>query len=158
MAGIAQGLIGSIKTASAPSGPLVLNGSFDTNTDGWSSITRNTTIYRSAPASGRVEFDSNVEAYESIYTQTNCLIIGTAYSVSVWVRNPNFSQTIYVYIYAGTAYKYTSFTLSPSSSWVQFKVENLVCAGNATLQIDVFALDSNFYIDDIDAIAGSTYP
>jgi len=156
VSGVVAGLIGSVKTA--PSGPLVLNGSFDTNTNGWSAITRNTTIYRSAPASGQVQFDGNFEAFESIYTRTSCLTIGTAYSASVWVRNENISQTIYVFLYAGTASKFTSFTLSPSTSWVQFKVENLVCAGNATLQIDVFSLDDNFYIDDIDAIVGSTYP
>jgi len=48
--------------------------------------------------------------------------------------------------------------VTTSASWVQFKVENLVCTGNTNLLIDILAVDDAFYIDDVVAVAGSTAP
>jgi len=159
MAGIAQGLIGSIKTASASAGNLVLNSSFTSSVSGWQrNISRNTSIYKSAPASLRVDGDADFETIETLYSRTGCLTIGQAYSLSVWVKASDYNNDISVFLYAGTAAKSTSMVVTTSASWVQFKVENLVCTGNTNLLIDILAVDDAFYIDDVVAVAGSTAP
>jgi hypothetical protein len=159
MVGIAQGLIGSIKTASAPAGDLVLNGSFTVNVNGWDyDVSRSTAVYNSSPASMFVSYLYGEDAPFTSYSRTGVLTIGQAYSLSLWLKNGNSVGSITVLLRCGTASKQTVLSHTASGPWVNIKVENVVCAGNTNMTISIASDGELFYVDDVVAVAGTTAP
>lgn len=156
MSGGVAGLIGSVK--SAPSAPvnLVTNPSFTTNTNDWftfSSISRDTTVFRSSPASLLSEAgDSDPLAY---YYKTNLLTVGQTYSLSLWIRTFT-TQSFTIHLDAGaTRQTLTTAEQSSAAPWTNYKIENVTCTGNGTLQIYIGCLYSA-YIDDVSVVLGAT--
>jgi len=159
MVGIAQGLIGSIKTASAPAGDLVLNGSFAVDVSGWfGDVSRDTAVYYSSPASMFVSYLYGEDAPYTSYSRTGVLTIGQAYSLSLWLKNANFIGSLTVVMQCGTATKQTVLSHSASGPWVNIKVENVVCASNTNMLISVASDAEVFNVDDVVAVAGTTAP
>jgi hypothetical protein len=159
VAGIVQGLIGSIKTASAPAGDLVLNGSFTVDVSGWfGDVSRSTAVYNSAPASMFVSYLYGEDAPYTSYSRTGVLTIGQAYSLSLWLKNANSFGSLTVVLQCGTATKQTVLSHTASGPWVNIKVENVVCAGNTNMTISVASDSEVFNVDDVVAVAGTTAP
>jgi hypothetical protein len=161
MAGIVQGLISSIKTASAPAGDLVLNGSFTVNVNGWYNeydVSRSTAVYNSSPASMFVSYLFGEDAPFTSYSRTGVLTIGQAYSLSLWLKNANSFGSLTVVLQCGTASKQTVLSHTASGPWVNIKVENVVCAGNTNMTISIASDAEVFYVDDVVAVAGTTAP
>jgi len=159
MSGVVAGLIGSIKTAAAPSGNLVLNPSFDTDVSPWQyTITRDVVTYRSSPASGKVVYDEFSELAITQYTRNSSLTIGQNYSATIWVRNNVASQSFTMQLLCGAASKSTTVSLPVSSSWVSIKVENVTCATNTNLNLIIYGDFYDWNIDDISVITGATAP
>jgi hypothetical protein len=159
VAGIAQGLIGSITTASAPAGDLVLNGSFTVDVSGWfGDVSRDTAIFKSSPASMFVSYLYGEDPPFTSYSRTAVLTIGQAYSLSLWLKNANSVGALTVVLQCGTATKQTVLTHTASGPWVNIKVENVVCAGNTNMTISVASDSEVFNLDDVVAVAGTTAP
>jgi hypothetical protein len=157
MSGVVAGLIASIKTAAAPSGNLVLNPSFDTDVSPWGySITRDVVTYRSAPASGKVIYNAVYENPITEYIRNSSLTIGQNYSATIWVRNNLSAQYFYMFLFCGNASKSTTVFLPASSSWVSIKVENVTCATNTNLTLQIYADFYDYNIDDVSVITGAT--
>jgi len=157
MTGVIAGLIGSIKTAVAAATNLVTNPSFSVNTTDWYSdtgiITRDTVTFRSAPASLVAEpGDGDPNPY---YFKSSLLTIGQVYSLSIWIRTFN-TQSFNITLNAGTtAGNLITASQSSAAPWTNYKIENITCTGNGTLQIFVYA-GSSFYIDDVSVVLGPT--
>jgi hypothetical protein len=157
MSGVVAGLIASIKTATAPSGNLVLNPSFDTDVSPWQyTITRDVVTYRSAPASGKVIYDVGAELAITQYTRNSSLTIGQNYSASIWVRNNLGAQSFTLALGCGSTFKYTTVSLPVSTSWVNIKVENTVCTANTNLNLQIYGDFYDYNIDDVSVVTGAT--
>ena len=159
MSGVVAGLIASVK--SAPSAPvnLVTNPSFTTNTNDWyddfpiAEITRNTTTFRSAPASLNYSgYDGDPFTY---YYKTNLLTVGQQYSLSLWIKTFN-TQSFTIHLDAGaTRQTLTTAEQSSAAAFTNYKIENVTCTTNSTLQVYVYSLYSA-YIDDVSVVLGAT--
>jgi hypothetical protein len=157
MVGCAQGLIGSIKTASAPPSDLVLNGSFTVDVSGWSGdVSGDTAVFRSSPASMFVSYLYGEDAPLTGYSRTAVLTIGQAYSLSLWLKNGNSVGSLTVVLQCGTATKQTVLSYTASGPWVNIKVENVVCAGNTNMTISIASNGEVFNVDDVSVVLGAT--
>ena len=161
MAGIAQGLIGSIKTASGGTPTnLITNGSFSVNTNGWTFLetqARDTSVFRSSPASYNTGSSDNDGAI-ALYTQNGAVAAGSSYSLSLWLRNPVSAQTFSISLSLGTStYNFTSASYSASTSWQYIKFENQLCTGNTNFSFYIYSsLSGAFNIDDVSLVLGAT--
>ena len=157
MSGVVAGLIGSVKAAAATPTNLVTNPSFTVNTVDWysddSTLTRDTTIFRSAPAS--LAYSGNDASPATYYYKTNLLTIGQSYSLSIWVRSIYDQGFFNITLQTGTGFTTLSTTVSASSSFTNYKIENVLCTGNTNLQVFI-ASESPAYIDDISVVQGAT--
>ena len=159
MSGVVAGLIASVK--SAPSVPvnLVTNPSFTVDTVDWyddfpqAEIFRDTSTFRSSPASLYYnEFEGSPRCY---YFKTNLLTIGSAYSLSLWIRTFN-TQSFNIVLYAGTNFQtITTPTQTSAQGWTNYKIENVTCAGNTALQI-IINSNALAYVDDVSVVLGPT--
>ena len=157
MSGAVAGLIGSVKAASATPTNLVTNPSFTVNTVDWASddgnLTRDTTIFRSAPAS--LAYSGNDASPATYYYKTNLLTIGQRYSLSIWVRSIYDQGFFTITLQAGTTFLSITPTVSASSSFTNYKIEDVLCTGNTTLQVYSVS-ESPAYIDDVSVVQGAT--
>jgi hypothetical protein len=160
MSGVVAGLIGSVKAAAAGVVNLVTNGSF-TTTDltNWGYIgtgtERTTSVYKTSPASLAADSFGENDPTVSFY-KTNTLTVGSTYSLSFWLRTPtNLNSFTYSFDCGTTNVTTTTPLISPSTSWLYYKVENVVCAGNGTLSFMIYS-GTNFQIDDVYVVAGAT--
>jgi hypothetical protein len=160
VSGVVAGLIGSVKSGAAPAPEnLVTNPSFTVNTADWSGnfpdaqISRNTTTFRSAPAALYYEgFDGDPFCG---YSKANLLSIGSAYSLSLYIRTSN-TQSFNIGLNAGTSSQtLTTPTQSSGTAWVNYKIENVTCAGNTTLSININS-NAPAFVDDVSVVLGST--
>jgi hypothetical protein len=159
MSGVVAGLIASVK--SAPSAPinLVTNPSFTVNTVDWyddypaSEIIRDTSTFRSAPASLYYnEFEGTPRCF---YFKNNLLTIGSAYSLSLWIRTFN-TQSFNIVLQAGSNFQtLTTPTQTSAQGWVNYKIENVTCAGNSNLFI-IINSNAFAYLDDVSVVLGPT--
>jgi len=160
VSGVVAGLIGSVKSGAAPAPTnLVTNPSFTVNTVDWyddfpeAQIIRSTSTFRSAPASLTYSgFDGSPRCY---YFKTNLLTIGSAYSLSLWIRTFN-TQSINIVLNAGSNFQtLTTPTQSSTADWTNYKIQNVTCAGNTTLSIIINSAFSA-YVDDVSVVLGAT--
>jgi hypothetical protein len=156
MSGAVAGLIGNLKAVNAPTN-LVLNGSATTTSlTNYDWAVRNTSIYKTAPASWKSDFDNGPEQQAFSYTGVNALTVGTRYSASLYVRN-TLLQNIYLSVSFGT--NVATLTQMPTiSGFMKFTLENFLCQTNGTLQIYAFGdfASQDFYVDDVIVIQGAT--
>lgn len=158
MSGVVAGLIGSVKAAAATPTNLVLNPSFtDDSTAGWSAVgdnyfSRRTTTFRTAPAS--LSYDNSDGEPTVSYTRESVLTVGQRYSLSLYLLNVN-GQSYTIKLYAGTTVTTLTTSSTTPNTWVNFKIENVLCAGNTTLQVEVSCVAFGF-IDDISVVQGAT--
>ena len=160
MSGAVAGLIASVKAGSAPAPTnLVANPSFTTNINGWEgsgNISRDTVIFRSAPASLNTFFDGENIPYAQ-YGQASALTVGQRYSLSFWIRNTEASKTFTVQFGASQ----TTRVIPASSSWQNVKFEN-VLATSSGMGIIIYTTDGSypylgsFNIDDVSVVLGAT--
>jgi hypothetical protein len=162
MSGVVAGLIASVKAGSAPAPTnLITNGAFTVNDVGWTNYgngQRDTSVFRSSPASWYTYLSDDYSP-KAEYVQNNVLTVGSRYSLSCWVRNPNAAQSITVTMILGTNYVNTNTaTLAASTAWQYVKFENQICLGNTnlTISIDSFSVGSDFYLDDVSLVLGAT--
>jgi len=153
MSGVFAGLIGSVKAAAVVPTNLVLNGSATTtSTTNWTAASRNTSIFKTTPASWMSVNYPSTETQAVEYFNANMLTVGTRYSLSFWARAiyPGFPITVTFYTGSGS-----TITINPSTTAFEyFKIENQLCtATNGGIFIDSLA---DFYIDDVAIVAGST--
>lgn len=160
MSGVVAGLIASVKAGSAPTPTnLVANPSFTTNINGWDGLgnsLRDTSVFRSAPASLNTFFDGDNIPYAS-YDQASALVPGQRYSLSFWIQNVEASKTFTVR-FAET--QITTF-IPASSSWQYVKLEN-VLTNVSFMSINIYTTDGSypylgsFNIDDVSVVLGPT--
>lgn len=143
------------KSASTPVN-LVLNPAFTTNITGWDSLgnsQRDTTVYRSAPASLNTYFDGENIPY-ALYSRSAILTAGQRYSVSIWLRTTT-SNTFQITFSGGIS---SPIAVTGSTSWQNLKFENvLVSSTNLNLSIySSLTLSDTFNIDDVSVVSGAT--
>jgi hypothetical protein len=156
MSGAVAGLIGSVKKAAAGAPTnIVLNGSATTtSTTNYYLGSRSTSAFKTTPASWLATFDGGTELLVVEYFAP-ALTVGTRYSVSVWVKNNSFAQDVTLSATFGSTV--INLTQTPTTSaWMNYKIENALCATNSSLDIFVYATDANFYVDDITCVEGAT--
>ena len=158
MSGAVAGLIGSVKSGSAPAPTNVItNGAFTVNSNGWYSINgyRDTSVFRSSPASFAT-YGTDEDLADAEYTQSGALTVGSSYSLAFWVRTG--TQAFNVTLQLGSAtYGLTTPTLSSSSSWQYVKLENKLCVGNTNLRFYVYGGNGIAYnLDDVSVVQGAT--
>lgn len=158
MSGAVAGLIGSVKAAVASPTNLVVNPSFTTNITGWDSngnSSRDTSVFRSAPASLDTYFDGENIPFAS--SSVGGLSAGQRYSLSFWIRNTEASKTFTVQFGASQGAR----VIPASSSWQNVKFEN-VLATTSSMGISIYTTDGSypylgsFNIDDVSVVAGPT--
>jgi len=154
VSGVVAGLIGSVKSAASAPVNLVTNPSFTTNTNDWyGNVSRNTTVFRSSPASLLSEADDFDPSAQ--YNKSNLLTVGQPYSLSLWLRTLN-TQSFTIHLDAGaTRQTLTTAEQSSAADWTNYKIENVTCTTNRTLSIFVNCLYS-VYIDDVSVVLGAT--
>jgi hypothetical protein len=156
MSGAAQGLIGSLKFVAfvPPVENLVTNPSLTTNLTGWEGAgnnSRDTSVFRSSPASLNTYYDGDNIPY-AVYSQATGLVVGQKYSLSFWIRTIT-SRTFRI-DFAGSST--TTATLGALSSWQYLKFEN-VTATSSSLNIAVYNTSGDmqdFNIDDVEVVFG----
>ena len=154
MSGAVAGLIGSVKSASGPTN-IVTNGSATTtDATNYFGVLRNLVIFNTTPASWSVPYDIGADAAAFEFLKSSSLTVGTAYSLSFWARNGTPFQTISLSFNVGNTNSTTSITPT-TTGWTYYKIENLTCTVNRTLDLLITANDL-FYLDDIWVIAGPT--
>jgi hypothetical protein len=168
MSGVFAGLVASVKAGSIPEPTnLVANPSFTINGTGWieavGNSIRDTSVFKSSPASLNTFFDGDNNPY-AYYVSTSALTVGQMYSLSLWINNPIGSPTrrFDVGLNCGTNGKIVkTASISPSTTWVYVKVENVLCTGSGTFS--VFVTDgegtypaAGFNIDDVSVVLGAT--
>jgi hypothetical protein len=154
MTGSFAGLIGSVKKVVA-SGltNLFPNGDF-TSTDitGWNIGQRTTSLFYSSPASllAPAVGEADPQIY---YSNAGILTIAQPYSLSFWLRADGVDPITF-YFYVGSTLQ--TIIITPSTiAWVYYKIENVICATNTTVQLNASG-PWQFYIDDIWLVAGAT--
>jgi len=138
--------------ASGPPVNLITNPSFTTNTTGWSSnggTSRNTTNYKSAPASLYQTFDDGYSAFVE-YSGVGVLTVGQVYSLSIWIKGSPLQVTL------TCGGNQVSITPPTTADFTNYKIENVSCTSNGNLQVVVGSGDTNFYIDDVSVVLGPT--
>lgn len=134
---------------------LVLNPSATTtSTTNWTAASRNTSIFKTTPASWLSVYYDSSETQAVEYFDANMLTVGTAYSLSFWARRAIAGNNVTVRFYSGNSTEVT--VITPSASTFQyFKIENILCTGATS---GGFFIDSpsDFYIDDVAIVAGPT--
>lgn len=158
MSGVLAGLIGSVKAEAAGVVNLVTNGSFTTtNLTNWSgsNIYRYTDFFRTTPAClGSDSFGEN-DPYLSYY-KTNTLTVGSRYSLSLWIQSRANPGIFTITFNCGTTTStVTTASLGPANTYYYYKIENVLCAGNGTLEISIPST-TNIEIDDVWVVAGAT--
>jgi hypothetical protein len=158
MSGVVAGLIGSVKAAAAAVVNLVTNGSF-TTTDltNWSgtNIYRYTSFFRTTPACLGSDSLGESDPYLS-YFQTNALTVGSRYSLSLWIQSRANPEAFTITFNCGTTTStVTTASLGPANTYYYYKIENVLCAGNGTLEISIPSTTS-IEIDDVWVVAGAT--
>lgn len=158
MSGAIAGLLASLSAGSAPAPTnLVTNPSFTVNTVDWysdsGSVSRDTVTFRSAPASLNAELgEGDPNPY---YFKSGLLTIGQVYSLSIWIRTFN-TQSFNITLNAGTSSgNLITASQSGTAPWTNYKIENVTCTGNGTLQIYIGCLYA-VYIDDVSVVLGPT--
>ena len=139
---------------------LVDNSDFGASIAGWEGVgntSRDTSVFRSAPASLNTYYDGDNIPYAT-YSRNSVLTVGQRYSLSFWIKN-SVTRNFLIY-FAGN--RQASVSIPGSSSWQYIKVEN-VAADNAYMAITVFPLwEANglysvpFNIDDVTVVKGAT--
>jgi len=157
VSGVVAGLLASVKADSAPApSNIVTNPSLTTNINGWEgsgNSTRDTVIYRSAPASLYTYFDGDNIPYAS-YSQASGLTAGQRYSLSFWIKFA--TTTTFRIEFAGSST--TTGLVTGGSSWQYLKFEN-VLAASASFNIAVYSASvfiGEFNIDDVAVVLGAT--
>jgi hypothetical protein len=157
VSGVIAGLIASVK--SAPSAPvnLVTNPSFTVNTADWYSddgnLTRNTVTFRSSPAA--LAYSGNDASPATYYYKTNVLTVGSRYSLSIWIKTIYPQGFFTISFQAGSSSQELNINPSDTAPFTNYKIENLLCTGNGTLQVFVTS-ESPAYIDDVSVVLGAT--
>jgi hypothetical protein len=153
VSGAVAGLVGSVKAAAAAPTNLVLNGSATTtSTTNWTAGSRNTSIFKTTPASWLSVNYEPTETQAVEYFDPNMLTVGTRYSLSFWARAiyPNYPLSVTFYTGSGSG----TLIYPSTTTFEYFKIENQLCtATNGGIFIDSLA---NFYIDDVAIVAGAT--
>lgn len=122
---------------------IVPNGSFKYNANGWqgyqSTVTRDTSVYRTAPASLKVQPDTNtvVAYYPAIPTQ-----VGAKYTFTVWVKGTP-GNSIYLLV-QGTAG--SSIPIS-TTNWVKYQMTITSNATTANVEVHSDANTTPIYLD-----------
>lgn len=150
-----------IPLMTAPAEPvqvnLVTNGSF-TTTDltnyGGASLSRTTSWFKTSPASLNVDTDGSNDPFV-YFSKSNVLTVGKYYSFSFWIQARSGGDFGYG-IQAGTN-SISTFTpaMSAANGFYYYKIENVLCTGNAGLYVGVNGLNA-FEIDDIWVVEGAT--
>jgi hypothetical protein len=147
------------------SGPvnLVLNPSFTTNADGWTLggfgtlNFRDTSAFRSAPASLKAQASGEFYQLGTLYTRNSVLTIGQRYSLSIWIRS---SGGIPLTIRLGCGTNEATITETvPAGVFTNYKVENVLCSGNTNLYVSVndnYSETGFCWIDDVSVVLGPT--
>jgi hypothetical protein len=158
MSGVVAGLIGSVKAGSTPAPTnLVTNPSFSVNLNGWINSTnpvRDTSVFRSSPASLNTSFDGENSPY-AYYIQDTSLTIGQRYSLSFWLRNADLSRTYQIDFLGSST---TTSLLGTSTDWQYFKFEN-VLATSTQIVLAIYPTDifiGEFNLDDVSVVLGAT--
>ena len=157
MSGAVAGLIGSLKAGSAPAPTnIVTNPSLTTALTGWEGAgnsSRDTVIFRSAPASLNTYYDGDNIPYAQ-YGQASAFTVGQRYSLSFWIRN----QAARTFTIDFASSSTTTATIPSSSSWQYLKFEN-VLATSTFMFITIYSPGGNltdFNIDDVSVVLGAT--
>ena len=160
MSGAVAGLIASVKSGSAPEPTnLVLNPSFTTNivgwTDGYGNAERNTSFFRSAPASLYSYFDGD-NLPLATYNRSSAVSLSEAYSFSAWILN-SATRNFRIELTLGGIYYFTDVSVPASASWQYIKLENKVAGATGNLVVSVLPfIEDSFYIDDVSLVLGAT--
>lgn len=161
MTGVVAGIVASVKSAVSTPTNLVLNPSFTTNADGWylggGLNYRDTSVYRSAPASLFAQANGEFYQLQTSYSRTNVLTIGQRYSMSIWIRSSG-GIPLNIQFLCGTTESTITETV-PSGVFTNYKIENVLCSGNTNLYVNVYDnySETGFgWVDDVSVVQGAT--
>jgi hypothetical protein len=157
MSGVVAGLIASVKSTSPTPVNLVTNPSFTVNTTDWYSddgnLTRNTVTFRSSPAA--LAYSGNDASPATYYYKNNLLTVGSRYSLSLWIKTIYPQGFFTISFQVGSNFQQLNISPSDTAPFTNYKIENLLCTGNGTLQVYVSS-ESPAYIDDVSVVLGAT--
>lgn len=152
MSGVVQGLIGSLKTATAgytgPTGNLITNPGFeDVNIDPWFLYFGERTTAQAQTGSYSLVAGADELGY-TLHYRASVLAVGFPFSLSFWIKGTTeFSLTNTI----AFGNNDSSTAINVTTSWQQITILNRNVTGDSIMTILLYTLDysQNFWIDNI---------
>lgn len=153
MTGCVQGLIGSLKTATAvytgPTGNLITNPGFeDVTIDTWFLYFGERTTAQAQTGSYSLVAGADELGYTLYYYSPNVLAVGFPFSLSFWIKGTTeFSLTNIIAFGSNDS----STAINVTTSWQQITILNRTATNSTSMSINLYTLDysQNFWIDNI---------